>query len=140
MNHYSREAFIQKFSVANWAFREGTSGHFTVKIGPNSWYVVVRSSRRWRYPYITKASVLSYTHWAMGLAHYLNQNDEPDLFLIPGHTWLDRLTTCLADRDYPNKASAPEWGVDLSRTNYGQLDPFRWNGKSFPWAAQPVGQ
>lgn len=47
----------------------------------------------------------------------------PQLFLIPALTWQspDRL---FVSHDYEGKKSAPEWGLNLSRKNYEQLQMY----------------
>jgi hypothetical protein len=50
----------------------------------------------------------------------------PDIFLIPSVSWL-KTDALFASRDYdqPGQKSQPEWGLNLSRKNYGLLAEFQ---------------
>lgn len=133
LNAYSRAAFRRVFLWSGWVVREGGRGTFEVAMGSNTWHIVIRSNRYWTYPFVPKESVQTYPHWAMGLAHYLAEQDEPDLFLIPHWAWPEGSYACLVGPDYVGKASKPEWGVKLSKRRYSLMDPFRWTDKTFPW-------
>lgn len=54
------------------------------------------------------------------------QEELPDVYLIPASEW-KKENDLLRDRDYdkPGQKSEPEWGVNISRKNYGILYQYK---------------
>jgi hypothetical protein len=59
------------------------------------------------------------------------QGQAPDLFLIPSEHWRTP-DAVFVSRDYENRKSAPEWGVNLAVKNLPELEQFRFEEQVLP--------
>ena len=61
----------------------------------------------------------------------LQENQPPDLFLIPSIAWM-KPDSLLVSRDYEEAESDPEWGINLSEKNLELLDRFQFRNMFNP--------
>lgn len=85
--------------------------------------VKVRSVRGRNYIYFQKEKFILRPSLYAVLAIY-NQNELPELFMIPSLAWLQP-DALLVSYDYVGKKSKPEWGVNLSEKNQEILERFQ---------------
>jgi hypothetical protein len=85
--------------------------------------VQVKSVRGYNYVFVPKDKFEIEPHRLLALVVF-HQDREPELYLIPMKAWMapDAL---LVSRDYPGKASKPEWGINLSAKNQRALDEYQ---------------
>jgi hypothetical protein len=93
------------------------------KSGSHYYDVQVKSCRNLTYIFFPKDKfILRHNLLA---AVVLFEDDKPaDLYIIPSEIWL-KPTALFASKDYEGKQSKPEWGLNLSRNNLFELQPFR---------------
>ena len=89
-----------------------------------SYEVRVATMRRPRgnYAYFTKASFTLSDGLLVALI-LLDEGCEPAAFLIPSTAWREP-SPLLCDRDYEGKASAPEWGIQVTGKSLPLLEDF----------------
>ena len=67
-----------------------------------------------------KFKICEYSYLALAV---LNEKCEPSLYLIPSRVW-EEPNGVFVSRDYENKKSKPEWGINLSSKNMHSLKPY----------------
>ncbi len=111
------------FTVAEDRDRGRTRLHVKRATGP-SYEVRVATMRPpgGNYAFFTKASFRPSEHLLAALV-LLEDGHDPLAFLIPSAAW-SKPTPLLCDRDYEGKASAPEWGIQVTGKSRPFLDEF----------------
>ena len=87
--------------------------------------VQVKSIRDFNYVFMRKDHFQPHEYLYLALVILL-QDKEPELYLIPSKSWLNP-NTLFVSRDYINKKSKPEWGLNISRKNMPVLENFIFN-------------
>ena len=85
--------------------------------------VQVKSLREEGYAFTQKAKSRLSEHRLVALV-LLTEGREPDLFLIPMTAWLTP-NALLADRNYAERKSDPEFGINVSGKNRTLLEQYR---------------
>ena len=94
---------------------------FVVRKESGRFYEVqVKSVRNQGYIFCPKGKMLLTPERLVAVVVFTN-GKEPSLFLIPSEAWRTP-NELLVDRDYPNKRSKPEYGINLSGKNLRLLD------------------
>jgi len=97
---------------------------FVVRQEPDRyWDVQVKSVRKLNYVFVRKEVFRLRPNLLLALTLFADSRT-PDQYLIPASRWTqpDKL---FVDRDYEGKASKPEYGLNLSRAQLPQLEPYR---------------
>lgn len=84
--------------------------------------IQVKSVREKGYVYMQKDKFTLSEDLYLALA-ILDEGVEPKLFIIPSKAW-KKPNALLVDRDYIEKKSKPEWGVNISKKNMKLLDEY----------------
>jgi len=87
--------------------------------------IQVKSIRKPGYVFMQKSKYDLNGNLYLALA-ILNQEEPPKLFLIPSNAWKSP-NSLFTDKDYEGKKSKPEWGLNLSKKNMGQLEMYRFD-------------
>ena len=74
------------------------------------------------YAFFTKASFRP-SHDLLAALVLLEDGHDPSAYLIPSTAW-QQPTPLLCDRDYEGKASAPEWGIQITGKSRPLLEEF----------------
>lgn len=101
---------------------------FIIKI-PNKnefFEVQVKSVRNYGYAFVVKSKMPELTDTRLVCYLHFVEGQLPDVFVIPASAWKNP-NAVLVDRKYdkPGQKSSPEWGISISRKNYGLLDPYK---------------
>lgn len=97
---------------------------FVVRQGPDRyWDVQVKSVRNLNYVFMRKKVFELRSNLLLALTLF-KDGQEPDNFLFRSTEWKSP-SALFVDREYDGKASAPEYGLNLSQTRLAQLEPFR---------------
>lgn len=97
---------------------------FVMRYEDSPFYQIqVKSVRKNGYVFVQKEKFTLSEETFLALA-ILNEGESPELFLIPSTTWR-KPTGTFVDRDYEDKASKPEWGINISNKNMEELRTFR---------------
>lgn len=85
--------------------------------------IQVKSLRSTGYVFMQKEkfTIQNNLYLALGL---LFEGQPPDLYLVPSTTW-EVPNSVFVSRDYEGLKSKPEWGLNISRKNMADLEPFR---------------
>ncbi len=75
------------------------------------------------YVYMTKNHFVLRPNLWLALIIF-TESELPSLYLIPSMNWANP-DSLLVSRDYIEKASKPEWGINLSKKNMSLLEPYR---------------
>lgn len=126
--------YYAKMEFASYGFEVYTSEvddhgvDFIAKLpdGSRFYEVQVKSVRDYGYVYIAKSKmpILSENRLVCCL-HFIN-GQLPAVFVIPATAW-SVPNVVLVDRKYdkPGQKSKPEWGINISKRNYGVLDEYK---------------
>lgn len=135
LNHLQVGRFAEyfvKMEFALYGFEVFTSEvddrgiDFVARYGNSCFYEVqVKSTRNFNYVFMHKSKFPIRPDRLLGLV-LLQDNQLPDLYLIPATAWQSP-NALLVDRDYENGKSKPEWGVSLSARNLPLLAPYRFD-------------
>lgn len=87
--------------------------------------IQVKSIREKGYVFMQKDKFVLSSDLYLALA-ILHEGEEPRLFLIPSIAWSEP-NNLLVDRNYPNKKSKPEWGLNLSQKNMVLLEEYEFS-------------
>ena len=87
--------------------------------------VHIRSVRGYKYIYFKKKGFPLRPTWLAAIA-LLFEGQMPQLYLIPSTKW-EKPNSLLKSRDYSEKKSDPEWGINLSKKNMEHLEQFVFN-------------
>jgi len=87
--------------------------------------IQVKSCRNYSYVFMTKEKMPISDTRLICYLHFEN-GKMPDLYVIPSKAW-ENPNAVLVDRPYdkPNQKSAPEWGINISKTKIALLEPYR---------------
>jgi hypothetical protein len=97
---------------------------FVLRKRPATYYdVQVKSVRRSKYIFFPKSQFELRPNLFAALVLF-QENETPELFLIPSHAW-QRPNDLLVSRDYLELKSKPEYGVMLSRKTRDLLDGYK---------------
>ena len=123
--------YYAKMEFASYGFEVYTSEvddhgvDFIIKVpNKNEFYEVqVKSVRDYGYAYIAKSKMPELNDNRLVCYLHFLEGQLPDIFVIPASAWKNP-NAVLADRKYnkPDQKSSPEWGISISRKNYGLLD------------------
>ena len=91
----------------------------------NHYDVQVKTVRNLYYVYCRK-QVFKISEKMLLALVLLTEDEHPDLYLIPSTAWLSP-NALFCDRDYVDKKSAPEWGLNLSAKNMPLLEVFKFH-------------
>lgn len=122
------EEIVERFRREGFAVdedRERGRTRLRVKRGDGHSYEVRVATIRppgGNYAYFTKASFRPSSDLLAALV-LLEDGHDPSAFLIPSTAW-QQPTPLLCDRDYEGKASAPEWGIQISGKSRPFLEEF----------------
>lgn len=95
---------------------------FVVCIGNRYYEVQVKSSRNFNYIYFSKNKFVPRDNLLAAVVLFLGE-EKPAIFLIPSTRW-NRPDKFFASKDYLNKKTRPEWGLNLSKRNLSFLRPY----------------
>jgi hypothetical protein len=99
---------------------------FVVRNPAGRFYEVqVKSARGYNYIFVPKAKFAISPHRVVAVV-ILHPEQEPALYLLPMTAWVSP-NELFVSRDYVNKKSMPEWGLNLSRKNQSLLDSYRFD-------------
>lgn len=85
--------------------------------------IQVKSLRQSGYVFMRKDKFLLREELHLALA-LLTDGLEPALYLIPSETW-NQDNGIFVNREYENKKSKPEWGINVSAKNLTSLEAYR---------------
>ena len=91
----------------------------------NHYDVQVKTVRGFNYVYCRKKVFKISDKMLLALV-LLTEEEGPDLYLIPSTAWLSP-NALFCDRDYLDKKSAPEWGINLPVRNMPLLEVFKFH-------------
>lgn len=133
--------YYAKMEFASYGFEVYTSElddhgvDFVAKLpGDNKFYEVqVKSVREYGYIFMAKSKMPELTDERLVCVLHFIDGQLPDVFVIPASAWKVP-NGVLVDRKYdkPGQKSEPEWGINISKKNYGLLIEHRadnWLGK-----------
>lgn len=85
--------------------------------------IQVKSLRSYGYVFMRKDKFIldKRMYLALGL---LSDGKPPELYLIPSVVW-ENPNMVFVSRDYENRKSKPEWGLNISKKNMSLLEPYR---------------
>lgn len=90
---------------------------FVVRLSEKKYYdVQVKSARGLNYIFFPKAKFAPRDNLLAAIVIFRDKK-KPDLYLIPSEEWVKNPNNLLVSRDYKNKNSDPEWGLQLSEKN-----------------------
>lgn len=96
---------------------------FVVRYENNPFLCIqVKSTRALNYVFVRKDKFFLTNENFLALV-LLEERKEPALYLIPGVTW-KQPNPLFVDRQYEDRASRPEWGMNLSQKNLPLLEPY----------------
>jgi hypothetical protein len=99
---------------------------FVVRYKKNPFIEVqVKSVRKPGYVFMQKSKFTIHDHLYLALC-FLKEGKAPALYLIPSTAWL-KPNALFADRDYENKKSKAEWGINISKKNIAALEKYRFD-------------
>jgi hypothetical protein len=135
LNHLQVGRFAEyfvKMEFALYGFEVYTSEvddrgiDFVSRCGNNGFYEVqVKSTRGLNYVFMHKSKFPLRPDRLLALV-LLEDNQPPDLYLIPATAWQSP-NSLLRDRNYKDLKSKPEWGVNLSPLNLPLLAPYKFD-------------
>lgn len=97
---------------------------FVVRYGTGIFHEVqVKSVRETKYVFMRK-NVFPLTANRLLALVLLPEEEAPDLYLIPASAWL-KPTPLLVGRDYEDRKSGPEWGIQISHRSQRELEQYR---------------
>ncbi|MFJ7738898.1 DUF4365 domain-containing protein [Lysinibacillus sp. NPDC097287] len=89
----------------------------------NNYYAIqVKSSRNFNYIYFRKDKFQPRDNLLAAIVLF-NSSEVPSFYLIPSTRW-DSADDFFVSRDYTNKKSKPEYGLNLSKRNLHLLDSY----------------
>ncbi|MEW5873496.1 MAG: DUF4365 domain-containing protein [Chloroflexota bacterium] len=96
---------------------------FVIRKSDSQYYdIQVKSSRNLTYIFFPKDKFKLRPNLLAAVVLF-EDNKPADLFLIPSETW-QKPTALFVSRDYEDKKSLPEWGLNLSRKNLPELQQY----------------
>lgn len=126
--------YYAKMEFASYGYEVYTSEvddhgvDFVVKIPGTATFfeVQVKSVRDYGYAFIPKSKMRVLTNQRLVCHIHFLERQQPDVFVIPATAWAEP-NAVLVSRNYdkPGQTSDPEWGISLSKKNYGLLDPYK---------------
>ncbi len=120
---YIKQEFIRmSFNVHVCNLSRRATGLIVRKTNGRDYTVQIRSIRRLHYTYFLKDDFKLMDDLLAAIA-LCYEGKEPQLYLIPSTAWR-KPNALLVDRDYIDKESKPEWGLNLSEKNLQLLDQF----------------
>lgn len=122
--------YYAKMEFASYGFEVYTSEvddhgvDFIAKApGENKFYEVqVKSARDYGYVFMAKSKMPELSDERLVCFLHFIDGKLPDVFVIPASAW-ETPNAVLVDRKYdkPGQKSEPEWGINVSKKNYGLL-------------------
>ena len=126
--------YYAKMEFASYGFEVYTSEvddhgvDFIAKLpgGSRFYEVQVKSVRDYGYVYIAKSKMPELSEGRLVCCLHFINGQIPDVFVIPATAW-SVPNAVLVDRKYdkPGQKSKPEWGINISKRNYGVLDEYK---------------
>lgn len=109
-------------------------------IGHNNRYyaVQVKSSKNFNYIYFTKDKFQPRENLLAALVLF-DANHSPQFYIIPSMCWASA-DSFFVSRDYINKKSKPEYGLNLSRKNLDRLVPYALDSRFTNMTQLPMHQ
>ena len=98
----------------DFVVRDGNGGFFEIQ---------VKSVRQANYIFIAKDKFLPKASLIAAIVLF-TEGEAPQLYLIPSMRWQSEASELLVSRDYKDKKSKPEWGINFSTKNQKLLDAF----------------
>ncbi|GBD97230.1 MAG TPA: DUF4365 domain-containing protein [Nitrospirae bacterium] len=96
---------------------------FVVRNNDNQYFdIQVKSIRGLNYIYIPKKNFQPRNNLLAAIVIFI-ESEPPHFYLIPSLSWV-KPNELLADREYKDKKSAPEWGLNISQKNMPLLEKF----------------
>ena len=95
---------------------------FVLRIDSDRYFdVQVKSVTEYNYAFIRKSRIELRDNMIVALVHFLK--DEYRVYLIPSKAW-ENPNNLLANRDYKNLPSSPEYGINMSQKNLPLLENY----------------
>lgn len=90
--------------------------------------VQVKSVRNYGYTYIAKSKMPELSEDRLVCFLHFVDGYSPDFFVIPATAWKSK-KAIFVERNYdkPGQKSKPEWGINISKKNYGLLDDYKFD-------------
>ncbi|MEM3504316.1 MAG: DUF4365 domain-containing protein [Nitrososphaeria archaeon] len=99
---------------------------FIVRRDEKTYYdIQVKSSRGLNYIFFPKDKFKPRENLFASIVLFFN-NSYPKIYLINSETWLNP-NQLFVSRDYKEKKSKPEWGINLSKKNLSLLEQYEFN-------------
>ena len=96
---------------------------FVIRKSESTYYdVQVKSVRGWNYVFFPK-SKFSLRDNLLGVVVHFAEGKPPNVYVIRSTEWR-KPSKLLVSRDYKDRKSPPEWGVNLSQRNFLRLSQF----------------
>ena len=96
---------------------------FVIRKNETEYFDIQNKSLRFpttRYIFMSKSKFNPRKNLLLSMVIF-EENKEPTILIVPSSDWIKKEHTALVDRDYDEKKSKPEYGINITKSNIEEL-------------------